>query len=130
MPPGGWGGGLSWRLHIVTTVKARGCSDNLSPKTSELISAGAVSICNMMYHKCSPASQLILAVPNQHLSQQRKFPPPQEVYKKLPLQVFALFSFSLVPLSKHCSKSHFHWPRQGAPWLQAPFLLYLVLYFL
>lgn len=31
------------------TIKAKGYSDNLSPKTSELVSAGAVLICNVMY---------------------------------------------------------------------------------
>lgn len=55
---------------------------------------------------------------------------PKKFTKKLPLQVFALFSFSLVPLSKHCSRSHLHMPWQGALLLHAPFSLYLVLSFL
>lgn len=41
-------------LHIVT-VKAEGYSDNLSPKTSELVSSpgGAVLICNVTCQVCS-----------------------------------------------------------------------------
>lgn len=116
-------GGTSWRLHIVT-VKAE-ATVITSPKTSELISA---SSCLNPCVQCSQISHPTLAIPNQHLSQEEVPSTPRSL-QKLPLPVFALFSCSLVPLSKHCSRSRLHTPRQGALLPPAPFSLYLVLSF-
>lgn len=56
---------------------------------------------------------LILAIPVLICPNRGNSPHPRSL-QKLPLQVFALFSFSLVPLSKHCSKSHFHMALAGS----------------
>ncbi|KAG3257405.1 hypothetical protein H1C71_027197, partial [Ictidomys tridecemlineatus] len=76
-------------------------------------SAGTVSIsdvtCQVQPNVTPPdLSHLSPICPNRGNS-----PHPRSL-QKLPLQVFALFSFSLVPLSKHCSKSHFHMALAGS----------------
>lgn len=77
--------------------KGRGYSCSLSPKASD------TGVCRVQPSVTPDLSHLkSVSVPREEI------PPPHEVYRKLPLQVFALLSFSLVPLSKHCSRSHFH----------------------
>lgn len=72
--------------------------------------AGTVLICDVS------GAASVTPSDHSHLKQYYpdEIPLPQEVYRKLPLQVFALFSFSLVPLSKHCSKCHFHMALAGS----------------
>lgn len=61
--------------------------------------------------RCSQVSHLLIFSHLKSVSVPREeIPPPQEVYRKLPLQVFALLSSSLVPLSTHCSKATSTWP--------------------
>lgn len=105
-------------LHTVKG-KAEDYIDNLTCSLLKQVNwsypAETVLISDVMWCvRCSQMSHLlILAIPILICPNRGNSPHPRSL-QKLPLQVFALFSFSLVPLSKHCSKSHFHMALAGS----------------